>query len=102
MIWGKVDLLKGITTTDELNNKIISDYETILTTDARYTPWTDEEVELEGREVTKNEQRFLLPKPYEDIKDADAARMDGNIYSIAKKAANGPRWSLIRVKVYKQ
>ena len=55
MIWKTCRLLaKKQTGEDALHNPQY-DYEAVKETRARVTPWTDEQIALEGREVTRNE-----------------------------------------------
>ena len=102
MIWRKCILkAKQSEGTDELGNPAFLSWTTIAETKARYTPWTDEQIALEGREVTRNEQRFLLPIPRASLPDFQRAVIDGVPYDITQIIDLEPRWTVIQGKVYK-
>lgn len=73
-----------------------------LETYARFSPWTDAQKALEGREVTKNEQRFVLPLPFNRLRDCKLAEIDNVMYAITEAINLFPRFSVIQVKVYKE
>ena len=61
MIWKSCDLqIKEGQTEDVLGNQTGGKWSTVKKTVCRFTPWTDEQISLEGREVTRNEQRFRI------------------------------------------
>lgn len=65
MIWKKCLLQRAADTTkDELGNEVVGAWKTVKKTVCRFTPWMDEQIALEGREVTKHEQQYLVPIPY--------------------------------------
>lgn len=104
MIW-KNCLLQELKnqTEDELGNMVGGDWQTIKKTSARFTPWTDEQVALEGREVTKNEQRFLIPIPFKQFPEkCKRVIISGIPQKITKKIDLSPRWTVIQVKCYKE
>lgn len=68
---------------------------------ARFTPWTDEQIALEGREVTRNEQRFVIPIPFGRFPKCERAVLDGRALEITQKIDLSPRYTVIQVKVYK-
>ncbi len=90
-------------TEDELGNMVGGDWQTIKKTSVRLTPWTDEQIKLEGREVTKNEQRFIVPIPYKQFpKKCKRVVIDKTPLEITKISDLSPRWSVIQVKCYKE
>lgn len=66
----------------------------------RFTPWTDQQIALEGREVTKNEQLYAVPASYDDVCFAKKAEIDGTMLKVIEVTDLSPRWSVIRVKTY--
>lgn len=101
MIWKKCKLLvRRKIGEDELQNPVYEWVE-VKKTLARFTPWTDEQIVLEGREVAKNEQRYIIPIPFKDFPDCQMVEMDGQRLDITEKADLSPRWTLIQVKAYK-
>ena len=102
MIWEPCTLYEPEETgQDILGNPIIEPKE-VLQTYARFTPWTDEQIALEGREVTENEQRFALPIPYQAVVDCYMAEINGVKQEITAKINLCPRYTMIQVKVYKE
>lgn len=103
MIW-KSCLLQVISgqTEDELGNPAGGEWQTLKKTYARFTPWTDEQIGIEGRTVTKNEQRFAVPVPFSAFPQCTHAVIDGVRQEITQKIDLSPRYTVIQVKVYKE
>ena len=103
MIW-KPCLLQKITgqTEDVLGNMVGGEWETVIETSCRFTPWTDNQVALEGREVTQNEQRFVIPIWYKDFPECTHAVIDGIRQKIKQTIDLTPRFTVIQVEVYKK
>lgn len=102
MIWKKCRLLaKKQIGEDALNNPQY-DYDVVKETIARFTPWTDEQIALEGREVTRNEQRFLLPIPFSAFPECQKAEIDGCMKEITQVIDLSPRYTIIQVRCYKR
>lgn len=103
MIW-KACQLQIITnqTEDALGNMVGGNWETVKDTFCRFTPWTDEQIALEGRDVTKNEQRFAIPIPFERFPECTHAVIDGIRQKIKEKIDLTPRYTVIQVEVYKE
>ncbi|MFR1698794.1 MAG: hypothetical protein ACLSU9_11020 [Anaerovoracaceae bacterium] len=102
MIWKPCNLYKlNETNKDILGNPIYEPVK-VVETYARYTPWSDEQTALEGRDVTKNEQRFAIPIPFELFPDCSMAEIDGIKQEITGKINLTPRYTVIQVKVYKE
>lgn len=100
MIWKKCTLYKKIKTgEDELRNPTYSE-EKVLETVARFTPWTNEQISLEGREVTSNTQLYALP--IKTLPECDLAEIDGVKREINKVIDLYPRYTVIQVKRYKE
>lgn len=102
MIW-KECLLKSKEKVgeDALKNPIY-EWVTICRTRARFTPWTDEQIALDDREVTRNEQRFIIPIPHHRFPKCERAMLDGIEQEIKQVIELSPRWTAIQVKVYKE
>lgn len=103
MIW-KACQLQIITnqTEDALGNMVGGNWETVKDTFCRFTPWTDEQIALEGRDVTKNEQRFAIPIPFKRFPECTHAVIDGIRQKIKEKIDLTPRYTVIQVEVYKE
>lgn len=103
MIW-KACQLQVITnqTEDALGNMVGGNWETVKDTFCRFTPWTDEQIALEGRDVTKNEQRFAIPIPFERFPECTHAVIDGIRQKIKEKIDLTPRYTVIQVEVCKK
>lgn len=103
MIW-KACQLQVITnqTEDALGNMVGGKWETVKDTFCRFTPWTDEQIALEGRDVTKNEQRFAIPIPFERFPECTHAVIDGIRQKIKEKIDLTPRYTVIQVEVCKK
>ena len=86
---------------DALQNPIY-EWKTVMETKARFTPWTDEQIALDDRDVTKNEQRFIIPLLRSRIPVCQKAVIDGVEQEITQLIDLSPRWTAIQVKVYKE
>lgn len=103
MIWKPCQLqILTEQTEDELGNLVGGEWKTVENTYCRSTPWTDAQIALEGREVTQNEQRFIIPIPYCAFPDCTHTLMDGVRQEITQKIDLGPRYTVLQVKVYKE
>ena len=103
MIWKSCDLqIKEGQTEDVLGNQTGGKWSTVKKTVCRFTPWTDEQISLEGREVTRNEQRFAIPVLFSDFPECSHAVIDGVRQEISQKIDLAPRYTVIQVKVYKE
>lgn len=103
MIWKKCVLYNetvNAEVTDELGNPE-KGTEQVWTGDARFTPWSDQQIALEGRDVTRNEQLYAIPVGYDTVKNVVKAEMNGVMLKVVEVTELTPRWSVIRVKVYK-
>lgn len=87
------------TGTDELGNEI-NEPKLILKTKGRFTQWTKDDVELEGREVTTSQRRILTMASLSDCSKTKTVKIDGINYEAVKVVEYG-RWRCIYVKVYK-
>lgn len=103
MIW-KPCRLQIITnqTKDALGNMTSGEWITVKETFCRVTPWTDEQIALEGREVTRNEQRFAIPISFELFPKCTHAIIEGIRQEITQMIDLTPRYTVIQVKVYKE
>lgn len=103
MIWESCQLqvLTG-QTKDTLGNMVGGEWQTVKNTYARFTPWTDEQIALEGRDVTKNEQRFAIPIPFGHFPNCTHAVISGYRQKINQKINLAPRYTVIQVRIYKE
>ena len=56
---------------------------------------------LEGRDVTRNEQRFLIPIPFSMFPECQKAEIDDCVQEITKVIDLSPRYTAIQVRIYK-
>lgn len=103
MIW-KPCQLQIITgqTEDALGNMVGGEWQTVRDTFCRFTPWTDQQIALEGREVTRNEQRFAVPIPFSQFPKCTHAVIDGHRQKIKEIIDLAPRYTVIQVEIYKE
>lgn len=86
---------------DKLGNEIYERVK-VMETFARFTPWTDEQIAAEERNVTKNEQIFVLPISPKNFPKCYEAEINGVRQKITKKIELSPRYIAIQVKAYKE
>lgn len=88
---------------DELGNPKFEEIQ-LKTTLARISPWTNEEIQIEGREVIKNEQKILLRLPHSIYCGCGCTkiRFDKKEYEVLKDVDLFPRYTLLRVKSYRR
>ena len=103
MIW-KPCLLQKKTgqTEDALGNLVGGEWVTVANTCCRATPWTDQQILADTRSVTKNEQRFAIPIPFDSFPVCTHAVIDGVRQKIKEKIDLTPRYTVIQVEVYKK
>lgn len=103
MIW-KPCLLQNLTgqTEDALGNPTGGTCQTVKSTFCRFTPWTNEQIALEGWEVTRNEQRFAIPISFKRFPACTHAAIDGHPQEITQVIDLSPRYTVIQVKAYKE
>jgi len=89
-------------TEDALGNMVGGEWQTVKDTFCRFTPWTDQQILLDNRGVTKNEQRFAIPISYDNFPDCTHAVIDGVRQKIKEKIDLTPRYTVIQVEVYKK
>lgn len=102
MIWKTCILKAKVQNGEDALKNPVYEWQTVLETVARHTPWTNEQITVEDREVTRNEQRFIIPIPYEDFPKCDQAVMDGHARQIRQVIDLSPRWTVIQVRAYKE
>lgn len=84
---------------DALGNPIF-EKTVIKTCKARFTPWTNDEIQIEGREVTKNERKLLLRISFLEFPECSTAKIGDETYSIKLVSDLSPRFVLLHVKKY--
>lgn len=86
---------------DALGNAVYAQV-SVLSTRARYTPWTDSQISLEGRDITSTEQRYALPIHPERFPKCEYAEIDGIKREITEVIKLEPRYTVIQVRSYKE
>lgn len=81
---------------DELGNDITADKE-VQTAFCRFAPFTETDLKLEGRAVTKNSRKVLVRKSFNDVVPCEKMNINGLLYEIKEKFAAG-RFSLFYVE----
>lgn len=104
MIWGKCIFQKKVQTGEDALGNPVFRWDDDKATVARHTPWTNEQIMIEGREVTSNEQQFAIPEPIGRLKQYEDCRFifDEETYDITKMTDHGPRYTVVQGKVYKR
>lgn len=102
MIWKPCALQSRKKSGEDVLGNPIYMWEDVLTTYARHTPWTNEQISLEGREVTRNEQRYAIPVPLSRFPDCQRVVLDGRIQEITKIEKLSPRFTVVQVRGYKE
>lgn len=77
-----------ITGYDELGNEIKKDAD-VQTVFGRFTPFSETDLHIEDRTVTKNSRKVLIRKPLSGILPCEKIRIDGLQYRISEKSAAG-------------
>lgn len=106
MQWYELEMLKENGTADALNEAIgDGSYTLVGRTIARISPWTVEEIQALGREVTETQVRLILPAHcMDDLRQATHIRFfshrdyTGALKIIPPIRDNGPRWVTAVVK----
>lgn len=102
MIWKNCTLLRAVTEKDALDNEVeTGEFDTVVSSQARFTPWSVEEIAMLGLDVTKNTQKYAVPIPYSWAKTATHVTMDGTTLRIKDVIDLAPRWTLFTVEVYR-
>lgn len=102
MIWKACQLKAREKVGEDVLKNPIYEWKTVLETKARFTPWTDEQIAMDSRNVTKNEQRFAIPISYDNFPECTHAVIDGVRQKIKEKIDLTPRYTVIQVEVYKK
>ncbi len=100
MQWYEVELLKENSTADALNDMLGNGSYTLTgRTIARVSPWTVNDIQALGREVTETEIRLIMPvHAMDDLRKATHIRFvkhrdyTGTMKLIPPYRDNGPRW----------
>ena len=88
-----------VTGTDELGNTITEPVEYALRT-GRFTPWTAEDVAIEGREVTENSRKVITPAELSVFRAARKVERDGSTYDIIQVKDLG-KFRVLYLKEYR-
>lgn len=96
MKWETITLETADTEKDALGNTVEDGtYTKKADTKARTTPWTMEEENLLGLDVTKNQQRMAVPLPYNTVREATHIKSRDIYLRIIEAHELAPRWTLI-------
>lgn len=101
LIWKKCILQNRVKTGEDALGNDVYKWIDIAETAARFTPWTAEQIAVEGRDVAVNERRFALPIPFSEFPECHRAVISGKPQEITKAINLFPRFTLIQVKSYK-
>lgn len=102
MIWVQMKILQADTTTDRLGNVVeTGTYTTIAEAVGRFSPWSDEDVTIQGRDVTENQQRYLVPIDFSAVKDATHVEINQKVVEIYQITDNLPRWTVFQVRKWR-
>ena len=103
MIWKPCQLqIVRNQTEDALGNMVGGEWQTVKDTSCRFTPWTDQQIAMDNRGITKNEQRFAIPIPFASFPICTHAVIDGVRQKIKEKIDLAPRYTVIQVEVHKK
>ena len=102
MIW-KCCLFEVVdaTTVDALGNSTGETFKTVGDFLCRHSPFTNEELAIDGRNITKDTQRFILPCDASGLPNFTHFTMDGVRYRLTEVVRLEPRWTAIEGTVYK-
>ena len=104
MIWKPCELqAQKEQAIDALGNPTGGEWSTLMETYARHSPWNDAHTDADDREMTHNEQHFVLPVSFSRFPaTATHAEIDGVRQKILEVIDLAPRYVAIRVEVYKK
>lgn len=100
-MYKKCLLLTPKETVDELGNKTPDGWDVKATCNARFSPWTAEEISLYGSDVTRNTSKYALLIPREMLRGVDSVLIDGVKYSIEMILELSPRWVVIHARSHR-
>lgn len=101
MKWTMCKLFKRVVSgVDPLGNPTFYDPELVAEIRCRYTSKDDIKTILDGREVNRNEQVFIMSRDKQLIPDFDHAEIDSTKYEVRELIDLGPRWTAIRCVEY--
>lgn len=103
MRWEQCTLIGKIKTGEDLLHNPVYEEKAFESCMGRFTPWSNEEVQLEGREVTMNQRKLLLRLPFSCFPDCEKVGIGGVTYEITPKTVDlTSRFTLLYVKAYKE
>lgn len=85
---------------DILGNPITEEkvLDTIL---GRFSPWTEKEIEILGRELTTANRKVMTRATRDLLEKADRIQGDGSDYTIEQILDLGTRWRVLYIKGYR-
>lgn len=101
MKWEKATLIANVKSSeDELGNSVFEQSE-ILTVNARFSPWTENQIALEGRDITSSEMRVIIPISYSALPKFDKIKIKNILYLVKQKMDLSPRFTMLQIKEYR-
>lgn len=101
MKWEIATLISKVKTgEDALGNNIYEDKD-ISTVNVRFSPWNENQINLEDREVTLKEKQVIVAIPYKDFPKCENIRIEDNLFKIKQKIDLYPRFTMLQIKGYK-
>lgn len=82
---------------DELNNPTL-ELTKISSSQGRFSSWTNEEIEVEGRDVTKDSRKIVTIASREKCEQADRILFENRLYRIKEvRGDESTRWRLLLI-----
>lgn len=101
MKWETATLIEKVKNgVDELGNVIYS-YQDVRNINFRYSPYEENEVNLENRDITLTQRKVVIPIRYSDFPDVNFLRIDDTKYRIKQKMDLSPRFTMLLIERYK-
>ena len=99
MIWTDAELIfRDVKDEKDALGNPIETAEEAIPCKVRRAPFSYERAKLEGRDVFDKSTGFLVPASFRGAAKAKRIKMNGKIYEIEKAAVLSPRWTLIRIR----
>lgn len=99
MIWTDAELIfRDVKDEKDALGNPIETAEEVVPCKVRRAPFAYERAKLEGRDVFDADTEFLVPASFRGAAKAKRIKMNGKTYEIEKAAVLSPRWTLIRIR----
>ena len=101
MIWSKCKLYKNIKgSADALGNPTYGEPELVAVIPCRFSAFDNVKQNLDRGPATENVQYFTLADAKDDIPAFDYVTVEDNKFRVEELINSGPRWTIIRCKIY--